>query len=239
MRDKNFFIIGARPSPLSIKQVEEFVGLLNRNGISFNYKIQTFHTTGDRDKTTPIYKVEGSDFFTDVIQDALLNGEIDLAIHSAKDLPDKEPDGLTVVCVTHSIEKRDALVVSKFLRDKVFSIDDLPPGARIGTSSARRKEQVLRYRNDLELVDVRGNIEERLKKLDTGELDALIVAGCALIRLGIFDILGAHFLTERYFAPHPLQGCLAVEVRKTEEIWWKNFLKNLDSGLRPAIAVEV
>lgn len=188
--------VGCRRSRLSVKQVEEFIRYFPEQ----KFEIFYFDTTGDRDKTTPISDIEGSDFFTDTIDKALLEGTIDIAVHSAKDLPDKLPDGITIPFMTRSIYPYDVLV------GRLFS------GARVGTSSKRRKEQLKKYRPDIYILDIRGNIDERLEKLDSGEYDAIVVAGAGLIRLGLEGRI-AQVLP---FQPHPLQGSLAVTVRKTD-----------------------
>lgn len=188
--------IGTRSSRLAIKQVEEFTGYFPDE----KFEVVFFDTSGDIDKTTPISSIEGSDFFTDTIDSALLDGEIDLAVHSAKDLSDKLPEGITVAFMTKSIYPHDVLVGA------------LPLGARVGTSSQRRKEQLEKYRPDLQILDIRGNIEERLEELDRGEYDAIVVAGAGLIRLGLEN----RITQVLPFNPHPLQGRLAVTVREDD-----------------------
>lgn len=178
----------------------------------FKYEIVVFSTTGDIDKQIPISEIEGTDFFTDTIEKALLKGEIDIAVHSAKDLPDKIPDGLIVADITKSIDPYDVLVVKKGLKYK--SLSELPYKAKIGTSSQRRKEQLKKYRNDFVIVDIRGNIEERIEKLDTSsDLDAIIIAAAGLVRLGLEDRITQR-IPFKILAPHPLQGCLAIETRE-------------------------
>jgi hydroxymethylbilane synthase len=192
--------LGTRKSRLAVKQVEEFTKYFP----SEKFEIVYFETAGDIDKTTPISGVEGSDFFTDTIDRALLDGEIDLAVHSAKDLPDKLPNGIKVAFVTESIDPNDVLVSKNNLK-----LNELPKGAKVGTSSQRRKEQLINIRNDLQVLDIRGNIDERLEKLDKGEYDAIILAGAGLKRLGLENRV-TEVLT---FSPHPMQGRLAVTTR--------------------------
>ena len=204
LKDKKFRI-GARKSPLALKQVEEIARALKAFYPVFEYNTIGIDTPGDKDKKTPISEVEGSDFFTRQIEDALLDGRIDFAVHSAKDLPDELPPGLAVPAVTKSLDPFDALVSGNNLR-----IEQLPSAARIGASSLRRKTQLKEYRDDFCVVDVRGNIGERLAKLD--ELDAVIVAACALVRLGMENRI-AQRIPFDILTPHPLQGCLAVETR--------------------------
>ena len=204
--------IGTRKSPLALKQVEEVLEALKRQGTFLSCVIVDLETTGDLDKKTALSEVEGSDFFTRELDRALLEGEIDCAVHSAKDLPDEIPDGLEVAVMTPSPEAADALVSRG---GKKFS--ELPPGARIGVSSRRRKEQVRNFRPDLVAIDIRGTIGERLQQLDAGQYDAVIIAAVALLRLG-----WAHRIAEkldlRAFPPHLFQGRLAVLVRKGDPL---------------------
>lgn len=228
--------VGARTSPLALRQVEEALSSLREFYPDIKTKVVGIDTYGDRDKTTPISDIEGTDFFTREIDEALLRGEIDFAVHSAKDLPDELRDGLVTPVITGSIDPFDALVSKSGL-----TLDKLPEGARIGTSSLRRKTQLKGYRKDFEIVDIRGNIEERLKKLEETnllygnlkhsmakqalqlhrdvaaelalpKLDAIVIAACGLIRLGL-----SHRITQRIpleiLKPHPLQGCLAIVVK--------------------------
>ncbi len=200
--------IGTRTSPLALKQVEEIVSLIKRFHPEFTYEILVMETTGDKDKTTPIWMIEGTDFFTKEIDEALLEGGIDLAVHSAKDLPDKTPEGLAIAAITKSIDPYEALVAKGNLK-----IDELKLGAKIGVSSLRRRTQLKSYRGDFQIVDIRGNIEERLEKLDKEGLDAIIVAACALVRLGLEERISQRIPFE-ILKPHPLQGSLAVVVEE-------------------------
>ncbi len=202
---------GTRTSPLALKQAEEVLTGLRKCSPSFRAEIVGINTYGDGDRNTPISQIEGSDFFTREIEEALLRGKIDFAVHSAKDLPDIIPQRLSIAAITASIDPYDVLVSKGN-----SGLAELPRGAKIGTSSLRRKTQLKSYRNDFIMVDIRGNIEERLKTLDQTELDAIVIAAAGLIRLELGDRI-----TERIpFAilkPHPLQGRLAVEVRKEDE----------------------
>lgn len=199
---------GARTSPLALRQVEEVVVSLRKFYPGFKYEIVGIDTYGDKDKITPISDIEGTDFFTREIEEALLEGKIDFAVHSAKDLPDELPKGLVIAALTKSIDPYDALVSKGNLK-----IEVLKQGARIGLGSQRRKTQLKKYRPDFQLVDIRGNIEERLEKLNQDGLDAIIVAACALARLGQEFRISQRIPFE-ILAPHPLQGALAVEARE-------------------------
>jgi hydroxymethylbilane synthase len=173
-------------------------------------EIAGVETYGDKDKTTPISAMEGTDFFTREIEDALLRGEIDCAVHSAKDLPDRIPDGLHLAAITRCLDPYDALI-SKNNR----KLGELPSCSRIGASSERRKRQLRLYRDDFKLLDIRGNIGERLKKLDETDLDAIVLAACGLLRLGLEERITQRIPFE-ILRPHPFQGSLAVEVREED-----------------------
>jgi len=207
--------VGTRTSPLALKQVEEVLLALRRIYPHFKAEVIGVDTHGDKDKATPISEIEGTDFFTREIDDALLKGEIDFAVHSAKDLPDAIKEGLVIAALTKSIDPYDALVSKNGLK-----LAELSQGARIGTSSRRRKAQLSRYRDDFVIVDIRGNIEERLKKLDNGDLDAIVIAACGLVRLGL-----EKRITERIpfeiLKPHPLQGALTIVARADDSEFHK------------------
>ena len=201
--------VGTRPSPLAIKQADE----LKRIFPWVNFEVVIISTLGDKDKITPLTGIEGSDFFTREIDQALLEGEIDVALHSSKDLPDKLSGGLRVVLETESISQFDALVSKGRLK-----LNELPYASRVGTSSQRRREQIRALRQDLVFVDVRGNIGERLGLIDAGKIDALVVAHAALIRLGLEHMISEVF-REGIFTVHSKQGSLALVAR--EDKWQK------------------
>lgn len=195
--------VGIRDSRLSQIQAK-----LLLNYLDIEYELFLYKTKGDIDKKTPLELVENSDFFTDILDEALIKKQIDIAIHSAKDLPQNLPEGLKVIFKTESPDKSDALV-SRQYKD----IFELEAGAIIGTSSRRRREQLKAIRPDLLTKSLRGTIEERLVQLDKGDYDAIIVATIALKRLGL-----AHRITQvlplDLFDPHPEQGRLAVVARE-------------------------
>ena len=199
--------VGTRPSPLAIKQIEELKRLFPK----VNFEAVIISTLVDKDRITPLKDVEGGDFFTREIDQALLKGEIDLALHSSKDLPEELIEGLRVVLETESISPFDALVSKGKLK-----LMDLPYSSRVGISSVRRRNQLHAYREDLLPVDVRGNIGGRLHLIDSGRIDALVVAEAALIRLGFTEMISEVF-TGVNFTPHPKQGSLALIAR--EEKW--------------------
>lgn len=201
---------GTRTSPLALKQVEEVLESLRRFYPTFKAKVVRINTSGDKDRDTPISEIEGSDFFTREIDKALLRREIDFAIHSAKDLPDEIAKGLKVAAITASIDPRDVLVSKGNLK-----LSELPVGAKIGTSSLRRKIQLKAYRDDFEIIDIRGNIGKRLNILSNSDLDAILIAAAGLIRLGLEDEISQRLSTE-IIQPHPYQGALAIVVRRED-----------------------
>ncbi len=199
--------VGARPSRLAIKQVEEVQGFLPEAEL----KLVIIETEGDRDKHTPLYLHEGSDFFTRSIEEALIERKIDLAVHSAKDLEKNSPPDLVIAALTKSISYADCLVSRGNL-----DFYNLPAGARIGTSSVWRKQAILRYRPDFVAKDIRGNVDERLMQLENGDYDAIIVAHAAMIRLGLEDKI-TQIIPDSIIEPNPLQGRLAIQVLKDRE----------------------
>lgn len=169
------------------------------------YELIWVETTGDRDQKTSLRTLGKSDFFTRELDQMLLRGEIDLAIHSAKDLPEPLPEGLVLAFLTKGLDPRDSLV----LRDQE-SIETLPNGAWIATSSERREEAVLTLRKDFRFKDVRGKVAERLALLERGEADGVVIAEAALLRLGLTHL-------NRLQLPGPTapgQGQLAVVCRQ-------------------------
>ncbi len=192
----------ARNSPLSMKQVEE---VFKELGKDIEYEIIPVLSYGDKHKEISLMEDIPEDFFTRELDEALLKEEADIAIHSAKDLPYPLPDGIILAALTRGRTKLDALVSRE-----AIPLEKLPSKARIGLSSVMRKNNILSIRKDLEIVSIRGTIEERLKLIDDGVVDAIVVAACALERLGLKDKI-----TELLpFETHPLQGKLAVTVKE-------------------------
>lgn len=219
---ERIYKIGTRTSPLALKQVEEVLGALKTFYPAIKTEIVGIDTPGDRDRTTPIREIEGSDFFTSAIDKALLIGKIDFAVHSAKDLPNSLSGKLVVAALTGSIDPYDVLVSKSGLK-----LDKLPYKTKIGTSSLRRKTQLEKYRADFEIVDIRGNIEERLKKMDSSDLGAIVIAAAGLVRLGLEDRITERIPFE-ILKPHPLQGALAL-VARNEDLDLVSLLSVIDS----------
>ena len=173
-------------------------------------RIEVIHTRGDRILNAPFSQIGGKGVFTKEIEEALLGGRIDLAVHSLKDLPTDLPDGLSIGAVSPRAPVEDALVSRN---GEVF--DDLPGGARVGTSSLRRQAQLAHLRGDLRLDGIRGNVETRLGKLDTEGLDAVVLAAAGLERLGLADRI-SEYLPAGRVVPAPGQGAMAIEVRRDD-----------------------
>ncbi|MCX8029688.1 MAG: glutamyl-tRNA reductase [Brevinematales bacterium] len=224
---KRNIVIGSRSSTLAKRQVEEFLEKLKLKvpSLRVNFTTKYFNTSGDIDKNTPIYKIEGTDFFTDFIEEALIKGEIDIAVHSAKDLPDVHKDEIITIALTTSEDKTDCLVLREDLRG--YNIYTLPSGSIIGVSSKRRIDQITYIRPDLITKDIRGNIEERLEKLDRGKYDGIIMATIALKRLNLENRI-SQIISTNIFDTHPLQGSLAIQIRK-EDIKKFSFFMKIDS----------
>ncbi len=191
--------IGTRPSKLAMKQAEMVSSLLEGHG--FETAIVPLSSSGDVDNKTPLYESKGTGIFVEEINRAVLENEVDLAVHSAKDLPSILPDGLDVLAVLQREDPSDVLISREPLMK-------LPSGSVIGTSSMRRIRELLMVRGDLKTANIRGNLDTRLRKLSGGEYDGIIVAKAGLIRLSL-DV-EAHGLGMDDFLPAPNQGIIAV-----------------------------
>ena len=202
--------IGARGSRLSRVQVGELSDYLRILLPDTELEYVPFESPGDRDKETPLPSVIGDDFFTRDLDRALARGDVDLAVHSAKDLPDRLPDGIGVAAVTPAFAPWECLVS----RDGA-AMPDLPAGARVGTSSDRRRETLLALRPDAVSCDIRGNVPDRVRQLDAGQYDALLLAAVGLIRLGMTDRITQIFPLDQ-FPPAPGQSSLALAVREDD-----------------------
>lgn len=206
-------LIGTRGSALALRQTALIVDLLRQQSPGSAFAISTLQTPGDRVIDRPISAIGDKGVFVRPIERALLDGEIDVAVHSLKDVPaDVETAGLEFAAFSRRVDPRDALISRGNL-----SLDDLPAGARIGTSSSRRLVQLVRRRPDVRTASIRGNVDTRLRKLDAGEYDAIVLAAAGLIRLGLEHRI-AEYLPLQTFTPDAGQGILAVQVRAHEPI---------------------
>lgn len=208
-------VIGTRGSDLALWQANYTKNLLEKNGCEVEIKI--ISTSGDRTQewNTSFDKLEGKGFFTKELEEELLAGTIDLAVHSHKDLPTTGPDGLIVAGVSQREDPSELLLIRKDCVDdsKKFSLKE---NALVGTSSARRKSQLLAFRPDVELKDLRGNVPTRIKKLRDKEYDAILIAAAGVMRLGLdLDEFHAETLSPFEFVPAPAQGVLAWQIKET------------------------
>ncbi len=221
--------IGSRGSSLALWQAEWVRAELARAGAAAEIKV--IKTSGDRFDSAPLAS-SGKGVFVKEIEEALLASEIDLAVHSLKDLPSDQPAGLVIEAIPERADARDALVSrhgEKFL--------ELPKGARIGTGSPRRRAQLKSVRPDLEFVSLRGNVETRIAKMDRGECDAIALAAAGLARLNLLSQV-AEFFPASVLCPAPGQGALAVECRQDNEAVAK-LLAPLDHpATRQAVTAE-
>lgn len=206
-------IIGSRGSSLALKQTEEIKNKLLKLNNDLNIEIKIIHTKGDKILDKPLNKIGDKGLFTKEIEEKLLNEEIDLAVHSMKDMPSILPDGLILGGTVLAEDFRDCLVFNNNYK----SIDDLPKGAIIGTGSLRRKYQLLKYRSDLNFVDIRGNIGTRLEKMVTQNMSAIVLASAGLKRLGLENKIG-QYLDLSIMVPACNQGILALELKKNSKI---------------------
>ncbi|HZT29328.1 MAG TPA: hydroxymethylbilane synthase [Bryobacteraceae bacterium] len=195
-------VIASRGSQLALWQARWVQQRLSTLGVET--RIDIIRTTGDKITDVPLAKVGGKGLFTKEIEEALLEGRADLAVHSLKDLPTELPPGLALAAVPEREDPRDALVGAR--------LADLPAGARVGTSSLRRAAQLRKLRPDLEIESVRGNLDTRLRKQEQGQYRAIVLAAAGLKRLGLEDRI-AEILPPETMCPAVGQGALAIETR--------------------------
>ena len=204
--------IGTRSSPLALWQAHYIRDRLLQEHSGLSVELIKISTLGDRDRNSPLAAVGGMGLFTKEIQKALLDQQIDIAVHSLKDLPTAQPDGLTLGAIPEREAVADALISPKYSQ-----IKNLPQGSTVGTSSLRRKAQLLHMRPDLQVEPIRGNVETRMNKALEGEMDAVVLAFAGLHRLG-FDQKITEVLAPPGFLPAVGQGALGVECRVDDEL---------------------
>lgn len=200
-------VVGTRGSKLALVQTRWVMGLLENSDSQFDVQMKTVRTEGDIRRTASLAQIGGTGVFVKEIEAALLAGEIDLAVHSLKDLPVEQPDGLCIGAISLREDPRDALISTGS-----GGIDSLPVGATVGTGSLRRRAQLLAYRPDLDIRDIRGNVDTRLRKLRRGEYDAIVLAAAGMRRLG-YTVDDAQYLPVEIMLPAVGQGALAIEIR--------------------------
>lgn len=207
---KRKLVIGTRASKLALWQANHVANCLREHYPDMEISLKNMVTTGDKILDVPLAKIGGKGLFTKELEVAMLNGEIDLAVHSLKDMPTELPEGLILSAITERVDPGDALISPKYK-----TLDKLPLNARVGTSSLRRKAQLLHARPDLEIVDLRGNLDTRLKKLTTEKLDAILLAVAGLRRLGWGEHI-TQVLPQNICLPAVGQGALAIEARQND-----------------------
>jgi hydroxymethylbilane synthase len=201
--------IGSRGSQLALWQANHIAALLRARG--HIVEIAVIHTTGDKITDVALAKVGTKGMFTKEIEEALAAGQVDLAVHSLKDLPTELPAGFEIAAITERQDPRDAFCSRLYSR-----IEDLPQGARVGTSSLRRQAQLKAIRPDLDVHPLRGNVDTRLRKLEQGEYDAIILAAAGLQRLNKTEMM-KQIIPANVMCPAAGQGALAIEIRAGDD----------------------
>jgi len=203
--------IATRSSTLALIQTQIVVEAISRHHPKIDFEIVEIKSHGDIDKKSPLWKLSETGFFTTAIEDALRENIADIAVHSYKDLPIGETNGFVVAAVLDRKFCQDCMVCN----NKIASLDDLPKGAKIGTSSLRRKAQLLHLRPDLKCEPIRGNVHTRISQVEKGQLDGTILAYAGIERLELTDKISFSF-NPAEFVSAPAQGALAVQARAND-----------------------
>ncbi|MBU4555358.1 MAG: hydroxymethylbilane synthase [Actinobacteria bacterium] len=207
---RDMLTIGTRGSKLALWQSEYIKSKVEEiTGLPVELKI--IKTTGDKILDVPLAKVGGKGLFTKELEVELMAGTVDLCVHSMKDVPTELPEGLFIAAMPERVDPRDAIVSGAG-----FDLDSLPQGARMGTSSLRRVAQVRALRPDLEIVDVRGNLDTRMRKAENGEVDAVILAAAGITRMGWADRI-THYISTEQMISAVGQGAIGIEIREDDE----------------------
>jgi len=209
---KKKMIIGTRSSKLALWQAEYIASCLREKYPDLTVELKYITTIGDKILDAPLAKIGGKGLFTKELETEMLNGEIDIAVHSLKDMPTQVPEGLMLAAITKRLDPGDAIVSPKYK-----TLAALPSGAKVGTSSLRRRAQLLHARPDLEIHDLRGNVNTRLKKLETENFDAIILAVAGLKRLGFGSYI-TEVIPRDICLPAVGQGALAIEARADDKV---------------------
>jgi hydroxymethylbilane synthase len=222
--------IGSRGSQLALWQANHISALLRARG--HEVEIEIIHTTGDKITDVALAMVGTKGMFTKEIEEALADGRVDLAVHSLKDLPTELPPGFEIAAITERQDPRDA-----FCSRHYSSFQDLPKGARVGTSSLRRQAQLKAVRPDLDIHPLRGNVDTRLRKLEQGEYDAIILASAGLKRLGKTELI-KQIIPAEIMCPAAGQGALGIEIREGDAATRRHLEFLNDPAARAATACE-
>jgi hydroxymethylbilane synthase len=229
----NVLTVATRGGDLAIAQTRLIISALKKTCPDIQIKIKKIITKGDRDKRTALWNLKRSGFFTSQVEDALLSGQADFAVHSFKDLPTQQRDGLVVAAVCERTFAEDCLIAN----DAVDSIRQLRQSAKIGTSSLRRAAQIKHLRADLTAAPIRGNVPTRIKLLQQGKFDAIILARAGIERLGLGRKISLCFDPQQ-FIPAPAQGALAVQIRTDDPATTKLIAAIDDKKLRTITFAE-
>lgn len=232
LQSRQPLVLGTRASKLALQQsrwVAEQVMNLNPG---LRVELKEIRTSGDKILDVPLAKIGGKGLFVKEIEDALLARDIDFAVHSMKDVPTQLPDGLDIVCVPPREDPRDALIAREVKR-----FEDLPRGAKVGTSSLRRQAQLLHHRPDLVVEMLRGNLDTRLRKLREGLYDAIVLAAAGLKRLGWQEQV-TQYLPVEISLPAIGQGALGIEARRDDAFVVSILARLEDAAARSAVTAE-
>jgi len=231
-RERSTIVLGTRGSKLAVQQSEWVQARLSELAPGVTVTLRRIQTSGDKILDVPLANIGGKGLFVKEIEEALLAGEIDLAVHSMKDVPTQLPQGLAILCIPQREDPRDALISRTGC---VFN--DLPRGAKVGTSSLRRQAQFLHARPDLKIEMLRGNLDTRLRKLREGHYDAIVLAAAGLRRLGWTHEI-TEYLDPRISLPAIGQGALGIEGRQ-DDVFICSLLSRMDHTLtRVAVMAE-
>ncbi|MCT4593253.1 MAG: hydroxymethylbilane synthase [Anaeromicrobium sp.] len=204
--------VGSRCSELALKQTHIVIGILKEHFPEYEYEIVEIKTIGDKILDKTLDKIGGKGLFVKEIESALLNKEIDLAVHSMKDVPTVMVEGLKIGAITKREDVRDVFIGKNNLK-----IEELKSGAKVGTSSLRRKAQLLAYRNDLDIVPIRGNIRTRIGKIDEMDLDGIILAAAGIHRMDWNEKING-YINENICTPAVGQGALGIQIREKDPL---------------------
>jgi hydroxymethylbilane synthase len=221
MKERSTLVLGTRGSKLAVHQSEWVQARLKELAPHVEVTLQRIRTSGDMILDVPLAKIGGKGLFVKEIEEALLSGEIDLAVHSMKDVPTVLPAGLDLLCIPRREDARDA-----FISRDGRKFHDLPQGAKVGTSSLRRQAQLLKARPDLSIIMLRGNLDTRLRKLREGQFDAIVLAAAGLRRLG-WEHEITEYLEPEISLPAIGQGALGIEGRRDDQ-FVRSLLSSLD-----------
>ncbi len=223
--------IGTRGSKLALWQANWVQTQLQKQNPEISIQIVTIKTKGDKILDVPLAKVGGKGLFVKEIEEALLDGRIDLAVHSLKDMPADLPDGLIIGAIPKREKSQDVLVSRKGI------LADMPKGARIGTSSLRRAAQILWARPDIQIKLLRGNLDTRLRKLDAGDMDAIVLAAAGIRRLGLEQRI-SEYISTSVMLPAAGQGALCIEIRSDDSYTAKLISALDDTDTRAVVSGE-